>query len=137
MKLAIMILFVAACGGTQQPAASGRGTGVDDPPGVVTDTRTPFEQRLNKACTNAGEKLTACAVADVDAKLAAGEISKKEHDDLVKPELQQALTDKYVENCDQPQKRSSRQIRVLEVCFEQETECAPFLDCLDNFNKAP
>ena len=131
--LALVILVVAACGGKQQ---AGEGTGSADPnPGVVNDTRTDFERRLNKACTQAGEKLTSCAVADVDAKLASGEITKKDHDDLIKPQFQTALTDKYVDDCDQPQKRSSRQIRVLEVCVEQEKECAPFLDCLDNFNK--
>jgi hypothetical protein len=27
---------------------------------------------------------------------------------------------------------SSRQVRVLEVCFKQETECGPLTECLKN-----
>jgi len=53
----------------------------------------------------------------------------------VKPQFQDALTRKYVDKCDQPGKRSSRQIRVLEVCLQQETECDPLLDCLDHLNQ--
>ena len=131
MKSLSLILVLAACGGGQKSAAPTPETGG----GVVADTRTDFEKRLAKACTTAGEKLTACAVADTDAKLAAGEIKQKDHDELTKPQFQDALTRKYVDKCDQPDKRSSRQVRVLEVCVEQEAQCEPLLDCLDNLNK--
>ena len=31
--------------------------------------------------------------------------------------------------------RSSRQVRVLEVCHAEETQCEPLLSCLENLNK--
>jgi len=129
--LTIAVVFLVACGGGQKSAEPAGGPGS----GVVTDTRSDFDKRLETACAAVGKKLTACAVADTDAKLAAGEIKQKDHDELVKPQFQDALTSKYVEKCDQPAKRSSRQIRVLEVCLQQEPACDPLLDCLDNLNK--
>jgi hypothetical protein len=132
MKSVALIIALAACGG-------GKSTGPSEPApkdsGVAKDTRTPFEQRLETACMNVAKKLTACAVADTDADLAAGKTTQKEHDELVAPKYTEALTTKSFDQCNQPDKRSSRQIRVLEVCLEEETECEPLLDCLDHMNK--
>jgi hypothetical protein len=132
MKSLVLILAISACGGgkSTSPAAP-------EPTNtaVAKDSRTPFEQRLSTACMNVAKKLTACAVADTDAKLASGEITQKDHDDLEKPKYTDALTSKSFDQCNQPDKRSSRQVRVLEVCLKEEQECAPLLDCLDHVNK--
>jgi hypothetical protein len=100
----------------------------------MQDTRTPFEKRLDAACEALGPTLTACAVADTDDKLAKGEISKKEHDELTKPEMRAALDKDWRDKCYLPAKLSSRQVRVLEVCKKEETQCEPLLDCLKNFS---
>ncbi|CAN5826175.1 hypothetical protein BH11MYX2_BH11MYX2_24410 [soil metagenome] len=126
----VLVLALSACGG--------KSAGPADPApkntGVAKDTRTPFEQRLGTACMSVANKLTACAITDTDAKLASGEITQKDHDDLVKPKYTDALTSKSFDQCNQPDKRSSRQVRVLEICLKEEQACAPLLDCLDHMN---
>jgi hypothetical protein len=32
---------------------------------------------------------------------------------------------------------SSRQVRVLEVCFKEEQECGPLMSCLDHLKAQP
>lgn len=130
----IALLLVAACHNKSEDTTPAGG-GSQEPPPPMKDTRTEFEKRLDIACETLGPTLTACAVADTDAKFASGEITKKQHDDLTTPAMRAALDKDWREKCYQPTKRSSRQIRVLEVCNAQETECAPLLDCLDNFSK--
>lgn len=121
----------AACGG-KQPTQGGGSTD-DEHPGVVADTRTPFEKRLAAACDALGPKLTQCAVDDAKAELAAGRISQKEHDDLTTADVRAGLTKDWDTRCNRPN-TSSRQLRVLEVCFKEETACGPLLDCLENLN---
>lgn len=128
---AIMMFAAAACGG-KQPAQDT--TGPADPPGVVTDTRTPLEKRLAAACDALGPKLTQCAVDDAKAQLAAGKITQKEFDATTSADIQAGLTKDWDKRCNRPD-RSSRQVRVLEVCFKEETECGPLLDCLENLSK--
>lgn len=129
-------IAIAACGGKQQPAGGGRGSAVgnDEHSGVVADTRSPLEKRLDAACKALGPKLTQCAVEDAKAQLAAGKTTQKEFDATTTPEIQAALTKDWFEKCYRPD-RSSRQVRILEVCFKEETECAPLLDCLENLSK--
>ena len=64
-RLVLAAVMVAACGSkqpTQQPI-SGPGS-TEDPPGVVTDTRTEIEKRRAAACEATGERITRCAVED-------------------------------------------------------------------------
>lgn len=135
MKLAIAMLVVAACGGPQQTPTTGNAAG-DGDRGVVTDTRTEFEKRLDAACSALGPRLTRCAVDDAKAQLAAGQITQQKYDDDTKPEIQAALTKDWHDRCDRPDKMSSRQLRVLEVCHQAETECAPLLDCLTHLTSS-
>lgn len=127
------ILVLAACGNPKSGDTTP--TGNAEPPPPMQDTRTEFEKRLDAACNALGPTLTTCAVSDANEKLRTGEISQKEFDQLTKPEIVERLDDEWREKCYQPTKRSSRQIRVLEVCKQSETECAPLLDCLENMNK--
>lgn len=135
MKSLIVLALVTACGNPKSGDSTTPTGSATEPPPPMQDTRTAFEKRLDTACDALGPTLTACAVADTDAKLASGEITKAEHDALTKPEIRAALDKDWRTKCYQPTKRSSRQIRVLEVCKQQETECGPLQDCLDNLNK--
>ncbi|HSK02008.1 MAG TPA: hypothetical protein VK932_12235 [Kofleriaceae bacterium] len=129
--LAALGLAIAACGGPQAaPPPSNEGM-ADDPPGVVRDTRTPLERRRDAACDRLGPKLAGCAVEDARAMLAAGKITRPQFEENTRPEVQRALAADWRKNC-RSGYMSSRQVRVLEVCFREETECAPLEACLEN-----
>ncbi len=130
-RLAALGLAIAACGGPQAaPPPNNDGT-FGDPPGVVQDTRTPFERRRDAACDQLGPKLARCAVEDARAELAAGKISRQQFEENTRPEVQRALAADWRKNC-RGGYMSSRQVRVLEVCFREETECAPLEACLEH-----
>ncbi len=134
MKLVLIVACLAGCGGSN-PEVRGGGDGVEpdpDPPGVVSDTRTPIEKRRDAACEKVGAKLTECALADAKADLAAGKVSKKDFDLNTTPDILRKHTEEFVEKCEVP--LSSRQVRVLEVCYREETECGPLTDCLTHLN---
>jgi len=118
----------AGCGGPQRPDPAG-----DSAAGVApaADPRTPIERRRDAACEALGPRLTACAVADTRADLAAGKIDQRQFERDTAPEWQQKLTAKFLADC-QSKSYSSRQVRVLEVCFREETQCNPLLACLDH-----
>jgi hypothetical protein len=99
----------------------------------VKDTRTELEKRRDSACETLGPKITSCAHEDAKADYAAGKVSKTEYEKNTAPEVLSANTKKFVETCQQ-QRYSSRQVRVLEVCQKEESECGPLLSCLDNLN---
>jgi hypothetical protein len=136
MRSLVLIGVLAACGGKQQTTGGGTGTGSDEHPGVVADTRTPFEKRLAAACDALGPRLTQCAVDDSKAELAAGRITQSQYADLTSPPMRAALDKDWETKCYRTD-RSSRQVRVLEVCHAEETACEPLLDCLENLNKQP
>jgi len=119
---------LAACGGPQRPPDDDGRAGRPQP-APVTDPRTPIEQRRDAACDRLGPKLTACAVEDARADLAAGKISQDQFDGDTAPAIQRKNTEKFEKAC-KGTAYSSRQVRVLEVCFREETQCAPLLDCL-------
>ena len=133
MKRLAMVCALVACGG-KQPAPS---NAHDNPPGVVQDTRTPIEKRRDAACDQIGPKLVQCAVEDAKRDLANGKITQKQFDTDTAPKWQDALKAKWLKTCKVDM--SSRQVRVLEVCFHEETECGPLVDCLghlqDNVGK--
>ena len=135
LRLWALGLALAACGGSQaapQPPGNGGSSGSGgDPPGVVEDTRTELERRRDAACDKLGPKLARCAVEDSHAMFAAGKITRQQHDDATKPELERALAKDWQTKCRRGY-LSSRQVRVLEVCFREETECAPLEACLGN-----
>ena len=123
-SLAFVVLI--ACGGKQTPPPS------DPPVGPAKDTRTPIEKRRDAACDQVGDRIVACAVADAEADLKSGHTSKAEFDKDTAPEIRRGLKAKWMKTCTIP--RTSHQVRVLEVCLKEETECGPFQDCLDHLN---
>lgn len=119
-----------ACGGAQRALDATAGAPADPAP---ADPRTPIERRRDAACDALGPKLTACAVADTRADFAAGKIDRRQLELDTAPEWQQKLTAKWLADC-KGARYSSRQIRVLEVCFREETECGPLVACLDHLH---
>ena len=128
-----------ACGGSQ------RKPDADPPPALAASDggartapadRTQIDSRRDAACEQLGPKITACAVEDARADLAAGKIDKAQLDRDTAPEILRKNTEKFLEACKRAS-YSSRQVRVLEVCFREETRCAPLLDCLGHLSDKP
>ncbi len=137
-NLALMGLFaLAACGSKQQPPVENAGGGDSSAPAAgPTDTRTAIEKRRDAACDSLGPRITTCAAVDAKAAKDAGQITQAQYDEITKKEILAKNTEEFVEACKAPQTPySSRQIRVLEVCQAEETECGPLMACLDNLNK--
>ncbi|MEJ7602764.1 MAG: hypothetical protein WKG01_33055 [Kofleriaceae bacterium] len=133
MKLhSLLLVLVVACGSKQTPAPI-QNPGSEQPPGGVTDTRSEIDKRRETACTEVGQKVTACAVDDAHAELAAGRIKKEQHEAITAAGIQKKNTEEFVTKCNVPD-MSSRQVRVLEVCVREEAACGPFLACLDHLN---
>lgn len=143
--------IAAACGGPQRapdgagapppapaaaeesPASPGsEATAVHASPGP-TDSRTPIERRRDAACERLGPRITACAVEDARARLAAGKIDRRQFDADTAPAVQRKHTAEFDKAC-KGATYSSRQVRVLEVCFREETRCGPLLDCLGHLS---
>jgi hypothetical protein len=134
----VCLLLVVACGGSK-PATqigAGSGSGSAEPKGPVKDTRSELERRRDTACESVGSRTTECALADAKAALAAGKVSKKEFDTSTTPDILRKNTDEFVKKC-RSGYMSSRQVRVLEVCFKEETACGPFFDCLTHLEDKP
>ncbi len=126
----LLFALLVACGGKQ--TTSPTNTSSDDPPGPVKDTRTELEKRRDTACENVGKKLTSCAVEDAKAALAAGKTTQKEFDLNTASGVLEKNTAEWMKVCRTYE--SSRRVRVLEVCFKEETECGPFGDCLTHLS---
>ena len=127
MKRLLLILMVA-CGGKQQPQPEPVGNSI--PPG--SDSRTPFEKRRDAACEHIAPKLTHCAVEDAQADFRAGKVGEQQYRQDTAPEIQKKNSEKFIEKCKGWRDMSSRQIRVLEVCDREETECGPLKTCLEH-----
>lgn len=133
MKNLVIVVALAACGKSSTPianAGSGSGEGV----APANDTRTAIEKRRDAACQTLGPRITTCAVEDAKKDLAAGKVKQKDFDLNTSPDVQRKNTEKFVDACEKSP-YSSRQVRVLEVCQQEESQCEPLLACLDNLNK--
>lgn len=120
-----------ACGGPQH-TPEGEGGAARAQPAVI-DTRTPIEKRRDAACDQLAPKLTACALEDARANLAAGKIDQQQFDRDTASGIQRKNTEEFQNAC-KGTAYSSRQIRVLEVCFREEPQCGPLLDCLGHLS---
>ncbi len=135
MKHLILVVVLAACGNkSSTPIANGGSGAGSDTAQAPKDTRSEIEKRRDTACQTLGPRITTCAVEDAKKALAAGSLKQKDFDANTAPEVLRKNTDEFIKACEQSQ-YSSRQVRVLEVCQAQETECEPMLTCLDNLNK--
>jgi hypothetical protein len=137
MKNLLVVVALAACGTkSNTPVAnSGSGSAVEEPP-TPTDSRSEIERRRDTACETLGPRITACAIADAKAAAASGKLKQKDYEALTAPDVQRKNTDEFIKACKHPKSEySSRQVRVLEVCQKEESECEPLLSCLENLNK--
>lgn len=131
---AACLVILVACGGPQQP--QGGGGSAAEPAGVVTDTRTEIERRRDTACQQLEPRLVQCAVDDARAEHEAGRMSKQDFAANTSADVRAKLGDEWMKAC--TVEMSSRQVRVLEVCFQEEAQCGPLLACLEHLNdKAP
>jgi hypothetical protein len=130
--LALCGIGATGCGGPQR-AADGTAEGPAGAAPAPRDPRTPIERRRDAACDQLGPRLTACAVADTRADLAAGKIDQRAFERDTAPEWQDKLTAKWLTQC-KGARYSSRQVRVLEVCLREEIECGPLVQCLDHLH---
>ena len=138
MKHLLFVVVLAACGTKSNTPVSnaGSGSGAEEPPGPVTDSRSEIERRRDVACDALGPRITACAVADAKAQYAAGKVKQKDFEATTSQDVQRKNTEEFIKACKNPKAAySSRQVRVLEVCPREETECEPLLSCLENLNK--
>jgi hypothetical protein len=120
-------ILLAACGGHPAATTTPPPPGGDDGTiGLGSTATTPLQRRQRLACTNVATKLTACAVEDARATMSPEEFAK-----TTTPEITRKNTAEYDEKC-QAATMSSRQVRVLEVCFKSETACEPLLACLEH-----
>lgn len=131
----VLVIALAACGGKPTPQNPGGPGSAEDPVGVVKDTRTELERRRDAACEKVGARLTACAVEDARAELAARKTTQQEFEANTAPDILRKHTDEFVKACKVPM--SSRQVRVLEVCDREESECGPLTDCLTHLQDKP
>ncbi len=128
---AIMLSVLTACGGAQRkPDNDGAPVTA---PAPAAEARTPIQQRRDVACDQLGPRITACAVEDARSDLAAGKIQKAQFDRDTAPAVQRKNTEEFLKAC-KTTVYSSRQIRVLEVCFAEETQCGPMLECLGHLS---
>ena len=130
LSLGLALGLAPACGGPQRAPERTGGAPADPAP---ADPRTAIERRRDAACDALGPRLTACAVADARADFAAGKIDRRQLDVDTAPEWQQKLTAKWLAEC-KAARYSSRQVRVLEVCLREETECGPLVACLGHLH---
>jgi hypothetical protein len=119
-----LLVCLLAC----TPSSPATTTTTPPPP---TDTRTPIEKRRDEGCVKVGKMSARCAVEDSNQRFAKGEITKTEHEQAIEPKIVRALADKYTSECRHID-MSSRQVRVMEVCMREETECGPWQSCIAN-----
>lgn len=117
-------VVASGCGGAAPATAA-------QPPST-TDTRTDLEARRDAACEAIAPKLTECAREDAAAELGAGKLKKADFDRDTAPEILRKNTEEFIAECTAWRDISSRQVRVLEVCFKAEPQCGPLRDCLAN-----
>ena len=117
----LLVVVLLACGSKQTPS--------HDPPPPPPDHRTPIEKRRDAACDTLAPVLTDCAVADAKATMTPEAYAKLNPEELRGKHRQEFLKACKVD-------MSSRQVRVLEVCFRAETQCGPLAECLANLAPA-
>jgi hypothetical protein len=131
-SLGLGVAALSGCGGGK-PASGG----ASEPSGDGTAALSPEEQkrqealaalkaRQDGACETLGPRITECAIAD-----ARKSMSKEELAELDLEKTGPAHTQKYVDECKSAD-YSARQVRVMEVCQKEESECEPMLACLEN-----
>jgi hypothetical protein len=137
MNKLVLLVVLAACGGKQTPsgAISGSGSGTDESVAPVKDTRSLLEKRRDTACEQLAPRITACAVEDAKHDLASGKVTKQQFDQDTASGVLKKNNEEFMKKCEVTM--SSRQVRVLEICPREESQCGSLLACLENLNTPP
>jgi hypothetical protein len=129
--LTVVLVGLVACGPKQPPKT---GPSNDEPVGKVgpvKDSRTAIEKRRDTACEQLQPRLTECAIEDAKKSMTPAEYKKLDPEALRGKHKQE-----FLKQCE-GSSMSSRQVRVLEICFKEEHECDPLAQCLANLNPQP
>jgi hypothetical protein len=127
----VLACVAVACGGTTPPPPNPTGSGSG---GVVRDTRSELVKRRDAACEQLSPRLYDCALSDAKAAVAAGTIKPAVLAELETPKMKEHFFDDWLTKCRVDM--SSRQVRVLEVCYREEAACEPLGECLKNLAPA-
>src|SRR4051812_8174949 len=108
MKHLVLAVLLAACGPKHTDnVGNSDGSGHFTEP---SDTRKPIEKRRDTACESLGPRITACAVEDAKADLAAGKVTQKQFDQDTSSGVQKKNSEEFVKACKKTE-YSSRQVR--------------------------
>jgi hypothetical protein len=129
LVLALLCLVPLACGSPQSAPPA-------DPDPVVLSPEEQRERealerlriRQEAACERLCPRMTDCSIAEARATLPPDEVARLELDKTAPA---------HTADCKSRCKRSDlspRQVRVYEVCVQEEEECGPLLACLDHAN---
>ena len=128
IAVALALTVWAACGSKSTKSGDGdtlpddlRSNGSGDPPPA-----SELEKRQGAACEQLGPTLTECAIADARVTMTPEELAKLDVEATAP-----IHTREFVKSCKE-QTMSSRQVRVYEVCMNEETECGALTTCLEN-----
>ncbi|MCW5804377.1 MAG: hypothetical protein KIT31_18545 [Deltaproteobacteria bacterium] len=132
MRLVFVAALVAACSGngktTTTPHGGDGSAGSATPPPPPVDNRSEIQKRRDVACEALQPVLLDCAIASAKANL-----TPEEYRNLNPDQLRAQHKKEFLADC-KGKELSSRQVRVLEVCFREEKECGPLADCLAYLN---
>jgi len=125
MRAALLLIFVTACGGAAKQGSGPSDPDLDPDPTPTAPKRSQLQVRQDAACEAVGPRLTRCAIEDNQRQ------SPEERTKADAERTAPLNTREFIKACT-AQAMSSRQVRVYEVCLVEESECEPFLSCLDN-----
>src|SRR3954447_9246561 len=86
-------ILLAACGPKH---SDGIGNSKPDEFKAPPDTRSAIDKRRDTACETLGPRMTACAVEDAKAELAAGKTTQKQFDQDTASGIQKKNTEEFV-----------------------------------------
>lgn len=134
---ASLLAMLFACGNGSS-SSSGAGVVEPEPESAASAERVEREQALRRlrarqeaACEQVSHVITRCAIEDARATLPPEEFAK-----LDVEKLAPAHSAEFVEQCTSSD-MSVRQVEVFEQCMDKQSQCAVFLDCLDQARPQP
>ena len=130
LAIAMLLPLGVACSGTSAKDGSTLGDGTAAPLSPEEQKRRDalarLQTRQDATCESLGPRITQCSMDDARATMTPEQLAEL---DLEKTAPKH--TAEFIDQCKSAD-YSPRQVRVMEVCQAEESECAPLLSCLDN-----
>jgi hypothetical protein len=129
-----LLSTIASCssGSGKDGTTIGNGSGSAEPLSPEEQKRRDALARLrtrqDATCESLGPRITECSIADARATMTPEELAELDLENTAPKH-----TADFIDQC-KGADYSPRQVRVMEVCQAEETECAPMLSCLDNMS---